>query len=64
MRRTVEEIIALVRAAPRENEDVQVDPQDCDLFRRHFSRSFYQVSLPSLHPPNVESLVFGGCWSK
>ena len=39
----------LVKAAPRENEDVQVDPQDCDLFRRHFSRSFYQVSMPGQH---------------
>ena len=48
MRRTVEEIITLVKTSPRENEDVLVDPEDCNMFRRHFSRCFYQVSkLPS-----------------
>ena len=42
----MEEIITLVKTSPRENEEVVVDPQDCAMFRRHFSRSFYQVRLP------------------
>ena len=39
----MEEIITLVRTAPRQNKEVEVDAHDCDLFRRHFSRCFYQV---------------------
>ena len=40
----MEEIITLVKTAPRENKDVDVNAHDCDLFRRHFSRCFYQVA--------------------
>ena len=59
VRRTVEEIVSLVKAAPRQNKDVEVDVHACDLFRRHFSRCFYQVQRPAVLHVLTTSAVLG-----
>ena len=43
--RAVTELIAMVQSVPRENTDVFWDEQAASLFRRHYSRLMYQVSL-------------------
>ncbi len=43
MRLAVEDLIRLVQTYPRENADMELDANDCVMFRRHYSRLMYQV---------------------
>jgi hypothetical protein len=43
IRRSIEDLVALVKAYPRENPEVVLDEDEVNLFRRHYSKLTYQV---------------------
>ena len=49
IRRSIEELVTLVKSYPRENPELVLDENEVNLFRRHYSKLTYQVS-PCLRP--------------
>lgn len=47
VRRSIDDVVELIKTYPRENEGVLVDENDCRLFRRHYSKLMYKSVLSS-----------------
>lgn len=47
MRRSIEDLLQLVRTYPRENVEVQLNEDELRLFMRHYSKLMYQAILTS-----------------
>lgn len=45
VRRSIEDLLHLVRTYPRENNDSQVSDEEMRLFKRHYSKLMYQAIL-------------------
>jgi hypothetical protein len=45
VRRSVEDLLALVRGHPRENTDMQLGEEEARLFRAHYSKLMYRAIL-------------------
>lgn len=45
VRRSMDDLISLVKTYPRENQEVVLEESELDLFTRHYSRQMYQAVL-------------------